>query len=126
MSLFEDVLEIHYNAESRVSGGMSLHTLRQAADEVGRPLEDVCIVVTWNALDGIAAPLDEYEFERELHIPKEHIETRTRQVEREFNHELHVHGVESGDDFALVMDPNAVTYANEIIDESGVVAIDFE
>jgi hypothetical protein len=126
MSLFEDVVEVHYNADKRVSGGISLATLSKAVGRVARPLEDICIVITWNALDGVAAPLEEYEFDRDLLVPKEHIETRTRQVEREFGHEFNVHGVESGEDFAIVMDPSAVNYENDVIDDSGVVAIDFE
>lgn len=124
MSLFEDVIEVHYNPENRFEGRRHIDTLRYAMNQVASSPEDVSIVLDWESLDAIAHPLD-VEPEVTGHVPRDHVELRPEKVELALDTRALVHGVESGQAFGLVMDPRAVRYSNTISDDKKVVAIDF-
>ena len=124
MSLFEDVLEVHYNAENRVEGVRHIDTLRKALREIATPPEDATVVLDWGSLAYIAGGLD-VEPEVTGHVPREHVELRPEKIELALDTDALVFGQESGMSWGVVLDPHAVRYDNSIADHSKVVAIDF-
>lgn len=124
MSLFEDVIEVHYQSDNRIEGPRHIDTLRTGLRKIATSPEDVSIVLDWDSLDKVAYPLD-VEPEVTGHVPRDHVELRPDKIELALETRALVHGVESGQAFGLLMDPRAVTYDNTVTDSKKVVAIDF-
>jgi hypothetical protein len=124
MSIFEDLLEVHYNAENQTVQRWDIEALKTALDEVARPPEDVAIILDWDSLVYIADTIDE-QLEYDDVVPHEHAEFRPDKIGMALDVRSTIHGVGSDTDFGLVMDPSAVRYDNTIADQSGVVAIEF-
>ena len=125
MSLFEDVLEIHYNAENRIEQPTTIEAIEQALDRVAADPEDVSVVLDWDSLDAIAHPLDAKPDVSDAFLPPEHIEQRPEIIELTLDVPVIVLGVEAGQSFGLVMVPRAARYDNSIANHDKVVAIDF-
>jgi len=124
MSVFEDLLEVHYNAETRIEGLRHIDTLREALDRIAAPPVDVSLILDWGTLSYIAGGLD-VEPEVTGHVPREHVELRPEKVELALDTDALVFGQESGTSWAVALDSHAVRYDNTIADHSKVVAIDF-
>ena len=125
MSLFEDVLEIHYNAKTRIEHAPTIGALKEALDCVAATPGDVSIVLDWDTLNTIAHPLDAEPDVSDTFVPPEHIEQRPEMVELTLDVPVLVHGVEAGQSFGLAMVPHAARYDNSIANHDKVVAIDF-
>jgi hypothetical protein len=124
MSTFEDLLEVHYNAETRIEGLRHIDTLRQGLDEIAAPSEDVTIVLDWGTLAYIAGGLD-VEPEVTGHVPREHVELRPEKIELALDSDALVFGQESGTAWGVLLDSHAVRLDNSIANHDKVVAIDF-
>jgi hypothetical protein len=124
MSIFEDVLEVHYKAENRVEDVRHVETIRRALEKVEAVPEDVTVVLNWDSLAYIAGGLD-VEPEYTGHVPRQHVELRPEKIELALDTDAMVFGTESGTSFGVVLDPHAVRYDNSIANQDNVVAIDF-
>lgn len=122
MTLFEDPLEIHYNAENRLKDVRHVETLWTALRRVAAPPEDLVVILDWESLHYISDPLD---VEIETDLPAEHLELGPDKIGRKLDTRATIHGVDAGQAFGLVMRPYYVRYDNTIADQEKVLAIDF-
>jgi hypothetical protein len=123
MSIFEDPIEIHYNSENRISGDVSIDTIKRALRKVSSDVRNVAIIMDHNSIRELSDQVD-------VAVPRcgimdEHV-SNTRLIEEALGHCSMVFGIDSGEPMCLVMDPSAVRYSNSIMDQKKVVAIEFE
>jgi len=85
MSLFEDVLEAHYNATERIEGPRTVETLERAIEENIHDADDLSIVADWHTLHHMEHDL--MDIELDLDLPEE-ITARVPKVERDHYYEL--------------------------------------
>ena len=123
MSIFEDVLEVHYNAETRVEGPPSADTIRTALNRVAHDPDDVSVVLDWDTAHEIEDQLMHISVDYDL--PESHVETSCDRISTALDTRATVHGTGTGMDFGLVLHPIGINYANEVIAPASVVAIDF-
>ncbi|MFC5135475.1 MULTISPECIES: hypothetical protein [Haloferacaceae] len=129
MSLFEDVVEAHYQAATyrdHVSGPCEVDTLVEALQEVTPQHRDDAVVI----LDRQSAATISEHLGDDVHVTvetphalREHVYLVPKRIEQALGGETMVLTEGSQTRFGLVMDPSCVTYANEVIDPAGVVGI---
>jgi len=124
MTLFEDITEIHYNAEKRVTGPKELATLETAFDRIAKPPIDCTLILEWDTLYDISEQLD-VEVPEPPHIPAEHVEQEPDRIERALEAKATIFGRLMAKNTGLLMNSHSVRYDNTIADRSGVVAIEF-
>jgi len=129
MSLFEDVVEVHYEAATHrdhVTGPCEIDTVVDALQEVTPQHRDDAVVI----LDRRSAAAISERLGDDVHVPREdplipraHAGLVPKRIERALDDETMVFAEERSSRFGLVMDPSCVTYDNEVIDPAGVVGI---
>jgi len=132
MSLFEDVVEVHYEAATHrdhVTGPCEIDTLVEALQKVAPQHRDDAVVI----LDRPSAGTISNRLGDEVHVTvsdplypgqdHSHIDLVPKRIERALGDETMVFAEQSSTRFGLVMDPSCVTYDNEVIDPAGVVGI---
>jgi len=136
MSLFEDVVEVHYQAATHrdhVTGPCEVDTLVEALRAVkataGPDLDitqgDAVVILDRRSAETISDQLGDdvhVEFEDPL-VPREHLYLAPSRIEQALPGLTQVLTTGSSTRFGLVMDPSCVTYDNEVIDPAGVVGI---
>jgi hypothetical protein len=121
MTIFEDPLEIHYNAEQCVKGRPHINLLRQAVRKNSADKRDLAVIMDYDTLERVADGLEtELEDDGRV-VAYSELERATRKIEKELG-QVFVHRIDSNKDFALVMNPSAVYYDNSIDKQKQVVA----
>ena len=123
MSLFEDIIEVHYNANERVEGPRTVGTIERAIDENIHDADDLSVVMDWDTCHYIEDSL--MDIELDLDLPESHLETSTKRIGRAVGGKTIVMGTDSGQSFGLALHPIGVNYNNEVIAPTSVIAIDF-
>jgi len=136
MSIFEDVVEVHYNAATHrdhVTGSCEIDTVVEALRAVkataGPDLDltqgDAVVILDRQSAKTISERLGDdvhIAFEDPL-VPRERLYLVPSRIEQVLPGMTQVHTAGSSTRFGLVMDPSCVTYDNEVIDPAGVVGI---
>jgi len=129
VSLFEDVVEVHYEAATHrdhVTGPCQIDTLVEALQEVTpQHRDDALVILDRQSAGTISDRLgDDVHVTREDPlVPREHVYLVPKRIEQALGDETMVLTEGSSTRFGLVMDPSCVTYDNEVIDPAGVVGI---
>lgn len=139
MSIFEDVLEIHYEIGTHrdyVRGACEFDTLLDALRAVDETAPaaisvdalDAVVVIDRASAEEISDNLgdDVYVTLQGEHVDREFVDLVPRRIEQTLPDKAQVHTVNTDTRFGLVMVPHCVTYANTIADPSGVVGIEWE
>jgi len=123
MSLFEDVLEVHYDALRRVDGPRTVETIERALDSNIHDRDDLTVVLDWDTAHHIEDGL--MHIDLDLDLPESHVETSCDRIGRAIGGETLFIGTHSEQSFGVALHPIGVNYANEVISPGSVVAIDF-
>jgi hypothetical protein len=124
MSIFEDTLEVWWNATNTVEGPRELDTLGTALSRVSFPPEEVSIVLDWDSAHEISDQLD-VTVPLDDQVVREHVELATQRIGLALGVRATIHGVNSGQPYGLVVNPHSVRYDNSIAHAPGVVAIEW-
>jgi len=125
MTLFEDITEIHYNAEKRVVGPKELATIEEAFERIAKPPIDCTLVLEWDTLYGITDGLDVEVDTSDFIADPKHVEMEPDRLGKALGTKATVFGQVMGKDTGVLLNPRSVRYDNSIADTSGVVAIEF-
>ena len=124
MTIFEDLIEVHYDALTRIDGPRSIQTINRALDTNIHDASDLSVVLDWGTCSQMEEKL--MDINLDLDLPEEHVETSTDRIGIAAEGNPLVHGYESSEAFGIVMHPIGVNYNNDVISPGSVVAIDFE
>lgn len=125
MSFFEDITEIHYNAENRLVGPVELSTLEQAFDRIAYPPIDCTLILEWDTLYDISDQLD-VEVPYDGIVSREHVELEPDRIGLALDTKATIFGATTSKRTGIVLNPHCVRYDNTIADQDGVVAIEFQ